>query len=647
MPRLLVIKGADEGKEFDLTELVESVGRDAASHIRLHDTEVSRRHAEFRRTEDGYELADAGSANGTFLNNQRVTQAELTAGDNIAVGQTVLVYSTGRAEATAHAGELAEKISLISRADVELSSAIIKTIGETEGSRILTQPEKNSPWLRGALANLTIMYEASQAISHILDLDQLLERILELIFRSIAADRGCILLRNTETNVLEPKALHWCKPGDRQEKFPLSRTIVDHVLKERVGVLVSDAAHDERFSSGQSIIQLGIREVICVPMKGRHESIGVLYLDTQSPHRDLLEQGSNFGTFTDDHLALAIAIAHQAALAVEETHYHNAMLQAERLAAIGQTIAALSHHIKNILQGLRSGSDIIKMGLKEKKDNLIEQGWRVAEKNQAKIFDLVMDMLNYSKERVPSVEPTDLNEIVRDIHELLASRAKEHNVKFEINLTDALPSVQADPEGIHRALLNIVSNAIDAVEDRDEPRVTVGTRLAEEGWVRIVVLDNGPGIPPEQFDEIFKPFVSTKGSRGTGLGLPVSRKILREHGGDIVVQSQVGVGSKFILKLPIKSMLSADMSSTAADMIARRKWINAANKIMEHRIIKGMILCPIILCRIPHLRPRKNALAWPKAIRYGGRVMSVPNDGAADECVESRRTPARRAGRLQ
>jgi signal transduction histidine kinase len=566
VPRLLVIKGADEGKEFDLAEPVVTIGRDASNHIRLHDTEVSRRHAEVRRTASGVQVVDLGSANGIFVNNAKIQSIELNAGDNLAIGQTVMVYSTGRAEATAHAGELAEKISLITRADVELSSAIIRTIGETEGSRILTQPEKNSPWLRSALANLAIMYEASQAIGSILDLDQLLSRILELIFRSIVADRGCVLLRNPETGALEPKALRWRKPDGQQEKFALSRTIVDHVLKEHEGVLINDAAHDERFSSGQSIIQLGIREVICVPMKGRHESIGVLYLDTQSPHHEFVERNSGFGKFNDDHLALAIAIAHQAALAVEETRYHNAMLQAERLAAIGQTIAALSHHIKNILQGLRSGSDIIKMGLKEKKDHLIEQGWRVAEKNQAKIFDLVMDMLNYSKERVPAVEPTDLNEVVREIYELLAPRAKELNVKLEISLAENLPEVQADPEGIHRALLNIVGNAIDAVEDRPNPQVTVGTRLAEEGWVRIVVLDNGPGIPPEQFDEIFRPFVSTKGSRGTGLGLPVSRKILREHGGDIVVQSQIGVGSKFVLKLPIKSMLSADMNATAADM---------------------------------------------------------------------------------
>ena len=563
MPRLLVIKGADEGKQFDLTDPVVSLGRDASNHIRLHDTEVSRRHAEVRMNGAICQLVDSDSANGTFVNNQKISEVNLVAGDHIGVGQSILVFSTGRDDAATHVGELAEKISLITRADVELSSAIIKTIGESEGSRILMQPEKNSPWLRGALANLTIMYEACQAISHILDIDQLLARILELIFRSIPADRGCVLLRNTDTGAIEPKALHWRKPDDRQQKFPLSSSIVDHAIKEKIGVLISDAAKDERFNSGESIIQLGIREVICVPMKGRHDSIGVLYLDTRIANRDVINRKTGFAKFNEDHLALAIAIAHQAALAVEETHYHKATVQAERLAAIGQTIAALSHHIKNILQGLRSGSEILKMGMRDKNDDLIQKGWRIAEKNHGKIYDLVMDMLSYSKDRVPAVEPTDLNTVAADIHELVASRAEELGVKLELNLGDELPIVQADPEGIHRALLNVVANAIDAADGRPEAKVTIGTRPGDEGWVRIVVIDNGPGIAPERLAEIFKPFISSKGSRGTGLGLPVSRKILREHGGDLLVQSQENVGSKFVLKLPINSMLNSDMSATA------------------------------------------------------------------------------------
>jgi signal transduction histidine kinase len=569
LARLLVIKGADEGKQFELSAPVVVIGRDATSGIRLHDTEVSRRHAEFRKAAEGYCLVDVGSANGTFVNNEKVSQTVLASGDQIAVGQSILVYSAARAGGTAPAGNLAEHISLISRGDIEISSAILRTVGEGEGSRILAQAaasDKHSPWLKTALANLSIMYEASQAVSHILDVDQLLGRILELIFRSIVADRGCFLLRKPEGQELEPRAVHWRDEAQRSGPFPLSRTIVEHVLEKRVGVLCSDAARDERFNTGQSIIRYGIREVICVPMKGRHETLGVLYLDTQVAHPAMAPRDTDFGKFTDDHLSLAIAVAHQAALAVEETRYHHAMLRAERLAAIGQTIAALSHHIKNILQGLRSGSDIMKMGLKDKNDVLVQQGWRVTEKNQGKIYELVMDMLSYSKERVPAVEQTDLNKVVREVVELLAPRAQELGVHLEMSLSDKLPPIQADPEGLHRALLNIVGNALDAVEGRPEPRVTVGTRPGDEGWARIIVLDNGAGIAPEQLTDIFKPFVSTKGSRGTGLGLPVSLKILREHGGDIVVQSQVNAGSKFTLKLPIQSPFSIDPRATTTDL---------------------------------------------------------------------------------
>ncbi len=566
MPRLIVIKGADEGKQFDLTQPVHGVGRDGSNLVRLHDTEVSRRHAEFRLVDGEYHVVDVGSANGTYVNNQPVKDAPLHSGDHVAIGQTILVYSAGRNDGQA-SGDLADRIRMISRHDLELSSAIIKSIAENEGSRLLARPEQaGTAWLRTALANLGIMYETIQAVSHILDLDQLLQRILELIFKSIEADRGCVMLRHPDTGDLEPKALRWRVRPDAGEKIAVSRTVMEHVLRERQGVLISDASQDERFNTGNSILRFGIREVICVPMKGRHETLGVLYLDTRTGPRELVAHDNPTGKFTEDHLNLAIAIAHQAALAVEETRYHQAMVQAERLAAVGQTIAALSHHIKNILQGLRSGSDILRMGLTEKDEQLLQQGWGIVEKNQAKIYDLVMDMLSFSKEREPTIEDTDLNHVVGDVVELLAGRARDLGARLETRLDEALPSVQADPEGVHRALLNIVSNALDAVEDRKNPHVGVATaREADDKWVRILVIDNGPGIPPDKLTDIFRPFVSTKGARGTGLGLAVSRKILREHGGDILVQSQPGK-TKFLLRLPVRSPLSAEYGAGSGEI---------------------------------------------------------------------------------
>jgi nitrogen-specific signal transduction histidine kinase len=578
---LIVTKGVDEGKQFELTGEHVGLGRDASNRIKLHDTEVSRRHAEFVRTAEGYRLVDRGSANGCFVNNQSIRDVLLQPGDQILIGQTLLVYSVGARQGAWEPpvrGDLADQISLITRQDLELPSAIVQAIADTEGSRILAHPEQvEGPWLKNALAN--IMYQATQAVSHILDLNQLLERILELIFSHLDADRGCIMLRDapateagsttTIANSAEfqPKALRWRVGVNRQEKIAISRTIMDYVLREKQGILVSDVARDERFQAVQSIVRHGISEIICVPMKGRHETLGVLYLDARTPSRDPLGApvpgGKPANKFTGEHLFLASALAHQAALAVEETRYYQAMVQAERLAAVGHTIASLSHHIKNILQGLKSGSEILKMGLKDMDAVLLQQGWKNIEKNQGKIYDLVVDMLSYSKEREPNIESTDFNGVARDIVELMAPRAKELGIELAVQLEESLPKCPADPEGIHRALLNIVGNALDAVEDAEAPRVLVSTLREQDGeWLRFEVRDNGSGIAAEKINEIFRPFVSTKGARGTGLGLAVSRKILREHGGDILVRSQAGQGSLFILRLPLRSPFASEQNST-------------------------------------------------------------------------------------
>jgi signal transduction histidine kinase/pSer/pThr/pTyr-binding forkhead associated (FHA) protein len=560
--RLIVIKGPDEGRQFDLPagDSV-TIGRDRANRLVLHDTEVSRRHAEVIPNNGSYEIRDVGSANGTLVNTQPVRELPLNPGDHITLGQTILVFSAARAERpNGTAPEIASQIRLISPKDEEVPSAIVKTVAEDEGSRILARPdEAGTQWLKTRLASLSVMYETTQAVSHILDLDQLLDRILELIFNSIPADHGCVMLRHPDSGEFDPKAIRFRDGVNRQEKMTVSRTIMDWVLREKQGVLISDAARDARFATGNSITRFNIREVICVPMKGRHETHGVLFLDTVS--KKVVAEGKDEppSKLTEEHLSLAIAIAHQAALAVEETRYHQAMVQGERLAAVGQTIAALSHHIKNIMQGIMFGGDMVRSGIADKDDEILQKGWRLVEKNQGKIHDLVMDMLSFSKERDPLIENTDLNRVAEDVIEVIRGRAEEKSVRLDIRLSPTLPHVPADPDGVHKALLNILTNALDAVEDREDPYVGVQTLLEAGGeWARIVVLDHGPGIPPETLADIFKPFVSTKGARGTGLGLPVSRKIFREHGGDVLAESKVGKGSKFILRLPMKSPLLAD-----------------------------------------------------------------------------------------
>src|SRR5262249_15262280 len=135
-----------------------------------------------------------------------------------------------------------------------------------------------------------------------------------------------------------------------EERMNISQTILDYVMQQREGVLTSDAREDQRWDSAASILQQGVHEAICVPMQGRYDVVGVIYIDTLTPaHRAIVHPARRF---REEHLKLMVAIGHQAALAVEDTMYYSAMVQAERLAAVGQTIAMLSHHIKNILQGI-------------------------------------------------------------------------------------------------------------------------------------------------------------------------------------------------------------------------------------------------------------------------------------------------------
>ena len=566
MASLLILQGIDHGRRIELDADAVPLGRDGSNRVRLLDHEVSRRHAEVRRVGDAYRVVDLKSANGTFLNEEPVADAPLQPGDRIRLGQSVLVF-----EADDIGRDLTGRVDLLDNPSTGDRSAILRSVSVGEGSRILEAPEAVGEWLRDRLVNLSVMYKASQAITHVDDLDSLLPQILQLVFESIGADRGAILLRDDDRKAdpgpgdsrtpvdapdeLVPKAVRWRGAAQEGERLTISKTIVDHVLGRGEGVITLDATADARFDSAHSIVDYGIREAMCVPIQGRRATLGVLYADVIAGNA---ADGPGVGfrdrrksRFTKDHLMLMVAIGHQAGLAIENTMLYEAKLEAERLAAVGQTIATLSHHIKNILQGMRGGSYLVDLGLSGKDDAVLRRGWSIVDKNQAKIYNLVMDMLSFSKEREPALERANLNETVADVLELMRSRAAEFGVALDWEPAADLPETLFDTDGIHRAVLNLVTNAIDACEGIEGGRVVVRTAWDEAAAsTRIVVVDNGSGIEPAALARVFQVFASTKGSRGTGLGLPVSQKIAREHGGQITVASEVGAGSTFTITLP-------------------------------------------------------------------------------------------------
>ncbi|QEG35015.1 ATP-binding protein [Bythopirellula goksoeyrii] len=590
MPSLFVIRGRDQGTRFQLEDAVHTVGRTQANSIRLHDTEVSREHAELVRRGDVYVLRDLSSSNGTFINGQHATDRELVSGDQLQFGRSLLLY-TGFVENSYE--DIADKVDIIPRADSNDGSRIVAALSHSSGSDWLLPDasDSSSPWIARARSNLQIMYRTALAVSHTMDIDQLLARIMEMIFDWVDADRGCIMLYDTDADKLVPKVRRHRRGVRTDDKISISKTILDYVVEHTEGVLTSNARDDKRWDPTQSIVSLGVREAICVPMQGRYNVVGVIYIDTViTPQRMLLNAGK-IDQFTEEHLRLMIAIAHQAALAVEDTSYYKAMLQAERLAAVGQTIASLSHHIKNILQGVRGGSYLIELGLADHEKLLAEntdvdaaadkavetirKGWGIVERNQERISALVMDMLTFSKEREPEPRVGDLNELVKDVVELMQVHAEETKVSLAAEYDEAMPLLLFDFEAMHRALLNVVTNAIDASEESDGPQVTVTTSFdPTEKTARLVVTDNGAGISPDDLDAIFHVFVSRKGGRGTGLGLPVSRKILEEHGGQILVDSTPGKGSSFTLELPANQPTKEQVADFEAELEGMDKLVS-------------------------------------------------------------------------
>lgn len=571
MASLLILQGPDHGKRFELKGETVAIGRDSTNTIRLMDHEVSRRHAEVRLVGDVYRLVDLRSANGSYLNDEPVSDATLRSGDQIRLGQSILAFQGASSES---GRDLTARVEMLARPGTVERSAILRSVPMGEGSRILEAPEAVGEWLRDRLVNLSVMYKATQAISVVVDLDSLLPQILQLVFESIGADRGAILLKGDEQaddapgdsqmgtaekpsrpGELVPKAVRWRGVAEEDERLTISRTIIDHVLGQGEGVITLDAPGDDRFGSANSIVNFGVREAMCVPIQGRHTTLGVLYADVIAAN----DPDGSFGglrdrrksRFTKDHLMLMVAIGHQAGLAIENTMLYEAKIEAERLAAVGQTIATLSHHIKNILQGMRGGSYLVDLGLNDKDDAIVRRGWSIVEKNQAKIYNMVMDMLSFSKERKPALELANLNETLGDVIELMQSRAADLAVELTWEPLVDLPRTSFDPDGIHRASLNIITNAIDACEGIQGGRVEVSTAWDEAtSTARIIARDNGSGIEPGELTKIFQVFASSKGTRGTGLGLPVSQKIIREHGGVITIASEVGKGSIFTITLP-------------------------------------------------------------------------------------------------
>lgn len=227
-------------------------------------------------------------------------------------------------------------------------------------------------------------------------------------------------------------------------------------------------------------------------------------------------------------------------------------IEAERLAAVGQTVAGLAHGIKNIIMGLEGGMYVVNSGLGRNDQELVTEGWEMLESNISKISSFVTEFLSFAKGAEPEPEPVDPVEIARQVVSLYRDTASQSGIELVGSFADAIPEANMDPSGVHTCLANLVSNAIDACLVSDNEDLKIILSCYEEGdTIHYKVEDNGCGMDYDVKKKIFTSFFTTKGSgQGTGLGLLVTRKIVSQHGGGISVTSSPGGGSEFILSFP-------------------------------------------------------------------------------------------------
>jgi PAS domain S-box-containing protein len=241
-------------------------------------------------------------------------------------------------------------------------------------------------------------------------------------------------------------------------------------------------------------------------------------------------------------------------------------LDAERLAAVGQTVAGLAHTIKNLLMGLEGGMYMMDTGLRGADVARITNGWEILNRNFQKTTTLVKDFLNFAKGRLPELQLTDPNALARDMVELYHEAAHMQGVEFELDAGAGIEPAFLDPHGMETCLTNLLSNAIDAAAMSGKPDGKVVLRTREDdGELVFEVIDNGCGMDWEVKGKVFTTFFTTKGGKGTGLGLLTTRKIVQEHGGRIEVESTPGMGSTFRIRLPRKRLqIIADSAALAA-----------------------------------------------------------------------------------
>jgi signal transduction histidine kinase len=305
------------------------------------------------------------------------------------------------------------------------------------------------------------------------------------------------------------------------------------------GALAEDlaAAAKKVFDEGKPI---AIEGRVFLPLIAQNSIMGVA----------CLERTADAPVFTPQEVEIGFDLASEFSGALKNILLFEENLKMERLAAVGQAMGMVIHEIKNIMQLARFSDEMIRMGIAEKNGKFLEKGLAKMAKTLKEMDGFALEMLSLTKDYQLEPEKVDLSAILAELQGDLAERSEGYHIRLDFRTDPGFPVVEGDGRSLYRALLNLVKNAFEAFQNTKDACVTIRARIKDDERYELVIEDNASGMTEEVKARLFEAFFSTKGKRGTGLGLMVVARTVKMHHGDVRVESQPGVGTKFILTLP-------------------------------------------------------------------------------------------------
>ena len=412
---------------------------------------------------------------------------------------------------------------------------------------MITETNEDMPWIESASADdmrrvVQALYRVHSLISAITDLDSLLGRIVEEGRGVSNAEASALILYDKETEELY---FHTAlgESGDQESlkekvRLKLGQGIAGVAAENRQSINVHDPNDPRIFREADAASQFQTRNLLAVPLVERDELVGVLEVVNKI----------DADSFTSLDMHVMEMFSSQAASAIVNARLVEELVSKGRLAAIGQAVTGLSHYTKNIVTGLDGSAELIEMGLQGDNLEVLRRSFPVFRRSTKRISNFVQDMLSFSKVRAPMREEAQLSDIIKEAHDTFTDIFERKKIDVTIDTKAVNGPIYVDPQSIFRCMLNLLTNAADAVPAVGGQIDIVARSQAEN--IEIDITDNGPGIPTEYRKKIFDPFFSTKGAQGTGLGLAVTQKIVQEHGGTLTILDQSGGGAHFKVLLP-------------------------------------------------------------------------------------------------